>query len=166
MGVNTDYMVGAYLVIESDDIVEQTPAMGCPNHAEELFVIDAITKDKIMFCKKCGKKYEPKMITETHKPTFWRLLEDREDLEDMITDTHMYEYDDGVNTIIAISNESNDNKQPTMKDLEYAGMIEITPQTISEYIKNFETKFKNVIDYLKTKTKSIEIKFGAILYYS
>lgn len=163
MGVDTNYMVGAYLIIEADDIVEQIPSMGCLDHAGEFFVIDAISKDKIMFCKECGKKYEPKMVMKTRKPNVWRLLEGREDLEDMITDTHMYEDDDGVNTIIAISN---DDRRPTMKDLEYGGTIEITPQMVSEYVKNFEAKLKDVIDYLKTKARSVEIKFGAILYYS
>lgn len=157
MGVDTNYMVAAYLLIEADDIVEQIPAMGCPDHDKELFIIDNLNQSETVFCKRCGKKYESKKITETHKPILWRLLEGREDLEDSLHDTHMYEHDER-RTIIAYGHSE--------IDIGNIGVLEIVPQMATEHIEAFKKKNKDAIDYLRTKAKSVEVKFGALLYYS
>ena len=157
MGVDTNYTVGAYLEIEADDIIEQIPAMGCPDHDKELFIIDNLNQSEIVFCKRCGKKYEPKTITETHKPILWRLLEDREDLEDSLHDTHMYQHEE-KRTIIAY-----DGSEIV---LEYGGVVEIMPQMATEHIEVFKKKNRDAIDFLKTKARSVEVKFGALMYYT
>lgn len=157
MGVDTNLHIGAYLEIHTNPIQIEKKFKCCVNHTEKNF------EEYEQFCHICGNKLTIKTVVKERWPELEDLCSDDMNLYDIFNVTDpMSKLGERM---LLHSNQHQEKDHPYEIDFDY-GDAEITEDMIETYKTNFYTYHKEEIEYLRSKVKSLEIKFGVLYYYS
>ena len=152
MGMYEETFVGAYIELTIKEHKTHVEYQKCPNHPE-------ITEGE--FCFKCGTKIESFNKVKKHYPSYYDLIEEKEDeLEDVLNWIHCLEK---KGKIFLIGNYNNDEAK---FNIDNPGYKEITLDDPAQCINNMKEYYKDIIAYLSDKCEKLEVKFGVIRYYS
>jgi len=157
MGISNEFFVGVYLLakVKPETFVERKGSRFCPKNKKHIVRHDA------KYCPTCGTQTSRK--TSKKIPYLYELLEGHEREEDLVEPFTM---DDFSDTHMLMIGNLVSNNLPTDIDFDDYKPTEITPELIDLYIKNFKEVYAEVIEVLRERTESIEIKFGALSYWS
>lgn len=143
MGTSYYVHVGAYLEIKTSTIERTSWYKTCPlKHHKSLDP----------FCPTCGQKQDQENVTEY--PSLYELLGD--EFEDEI-----FQLWEKKGTILAAGNQ---RRLPDHHPQDQYFTAEITHDMIDTYLENFAKNYVAVIDMLREKAESVQIKFGVIHY--
>jgi hypothetical protein len=157
MGMNKDIYIGAYLKIDAGTQVEKTIMMQCKNHPENKY------PEEISFCNLCGSELKKIVEGETTSKSYYDLFETEQEEEKWEDELQWISSEDDDTLIRLVGNKFYDNIDGNF--IEY-GDTEITPKMPSQYMENFRENYTEIIKFLRDRVKTMEIKFGVLVYYS
>ena len=154
MGMHLETHIGAYIEIEAAPTISEKITMVCGKHPGNTYPQTA------SFCDICGKELT-KIVTDIEKETtYWDLLEEGK-YEDELACLNA---EDNGPTMLLGSNSSSIDK-PDKLDIDY-GEVEIAPEIPAQYVQNFKQNYEEIINLLTPRVKTLEVKFGIIIYYA
>lgn len=152
MSIDLHVHVGAYAEIKPKPRTEILRQLICPKHG--LFNLPH------EYCPLCGQKTQVKETEIEVKPSLYRLLPEDE-YRDQLT---WAAAEDDLDVILAISNTGagtialDPDNEPSFK--------EITPDLPSRYITDFIDKHYCVLQVLRQRSISVDVKFGVLTWWS
>lgn len=152
MSINLHVHVGAYVEIKPKPRIEIVKQLFCPTH-------DALPLSH-SFCPHCGQKTQVKETKIEARPSLYALLPEDE-YSDQLT---WAAAEDDLSVILAISNigagviDLDPDSEPSF--------VEITPDKPARCITGFINKHGAVLQVLRQRSISVDVKFGVLTWWS
>ncbi|KKL82345.1 hypothetical protein LCGC14_1985730, partial [marine sediment metagenome] len=140
------------LIVKGKPLSEIITKYICRKHLKLRF------KDEEKFCSECGDALITKKEERWEEPYLYDILEE-DKYEDLF-----YQVDSENEDMVWIANEVFSMSRDHILD-EYE-LVEIDEEMIKNYVENFKTNHEEVIEVLKERVVSFEIKFGVVIYYN
>ncbi len=148
MGTKETY-IGVFLIVKGKPLLEIITKNVCKKHLKLRF------EDGEKFCSECGDALITKKEEHWEKPYLYDILE-----EDKYEDIFC-QVDSENEDMIWIVNEVFPDRDHIVSEYEF---VEIDEKMVKDYVKNFKTNHKEILEVLKERVISFEIKFGVVIY--
>lgn len=159
MGMSWNIYIGAYLVLDTNEKIDEDGLPKCSYHPEKTF------KDSDVWCSACGAVLTRQVISR--RVRWYDLFSDSEqDFSDILHWIPPDESGKDPGTFLATSNEYNDGRPDHIKhELEYGGNIEMLPDMAMKFIDNFKKNYWQIIQILEKEERVVGVEFGVVTYY-
>lgn len=154
MGVEENFHIGAYVLVKVKPEMKPSDKLFCENHPDWSF------KYNSKFCRDCGSKLVPCSDREVY-PHIYDILPEDEYLDKLVS---AYQEGNPEDEIVLLGNMWFKD-YPVAIDDEFWHR-EITPSMADLHVKNFKEKYADVIEVLRGRVESLEVRFGAVHWYS
>lgn len=151
--------IGVFLKFQEGDVEIKTTVLKSPETGKE-FPLHGDVK----FCPTSGKELVEHVNTKMEKLQVQGYMED--DIEGLDEDT--FWSPEGVSTIL-IPNETSEDIPFMSKGFgsyDSGGHIDLTDVDVQDTIEKFKQKYDAYIKYYEAQYGSLEVKFGAVSYWS
>ncbi len=165
MGIKLYTHVGAYIkATMNTEEYPETKTIGCSSGHGTV----PKPHERIDYCPTCGEKLEKSTTVKHRHMSYYDLF--KTDEEEKWLDILQWvggESDDNEHVLL-IGNMGTE-KFPDCIDLDDDDdeeEVEITPEMATVYVKNFKRTYADIINFITSRVKALEIKFGVVTYYT
>lgn len=155
MGLDIRVHVGAYVVIKAEPVVTEEEKHVCVNGCKGAHPGN--------YCSNCGAKVNLSIIRHQHAASLYDLLPEDKYCDELSWAAR----EDNLDVILAIDNRINDGTSVGDIDAEGGATInEITPNMPTRFIEAFNVEYADVLEVLRERATSVEVKFGVLTWWS
>lgn len=152
MGVDLHVHIGAYAEIKAGPQIEIERFIACAVHG----------KTKSKFCPQCGKETQVIERARETKHSLYSLLPEDEYCDMLSWATR----EDDLDVILAVGNWNADESRLDVDVDGGATISPITQDTIAHCLRAFNIEYEGVLEVLRERAISVDVKFGVLTWWS